>query len=360
MLRKQVDLQGISKSFFTAISLTLLCLAGFSLVACGARVPYFEIMSKNQAYVMSGVVNKKVDILWVIDNSGSMGPKQTNLANSIASFMSQFVSKDMDYHIGVITTDIRAVDSAHPTDPNYSGQDACLIGSPKIITSSTAGATAKLGANAEVGYYGTSYAKGIDAVKLALSAPRVTGCNAGFIRNDAFLAVVFFSDDDDNDSATTSLQLLDFLDSLRPPFVTSTNAKVRSYFLSAMVVRPGEVGSASCNAWSPPVNGVGTKFLSLAGQTSGSTASICDADFSPALLDVSTHILEAATAVQLARIPDESTISVTIDGNAIAKDAVNGWTYDSATNRIFFHGASIPVGGGVIVNVDYTPSDVIR
>lgn len=49
---------------------------------------------------------KDVDILFVIDNSVSMSPKQRAIAQAIPGFMKKIDDLCTNYHIGVITTDI--------------------------------------------------------------------------------------------------------------------------------------------------------------------------------------------------------------------------------------------------------------
>ena len=46
-----------------------------------------------------------LDILWVIDNSGSMHPFQTMLSNQINGFMNAFIAVGADYNMAFITTD---------------------------------------------------------------------------------------------------------------------------------------------------------------------------------------------------------------------------------------------------------------
>lgn len=327
------------------------------LLSCGQRDPHFAVMGRSQSYLSSGMSsNNKVDILWVIDNSGTMGPKQQNLASSINSFMSQFVTKQLDYKIAVVTTDIRPVDPAAPTDPNRSGQGACFVGTPTVITPTTPDASSALARNANVGFYGSADAHGLDAARLAFSEPNRSGCNAGFLRTDAFLAVIEFSDADDNTSATVN-GLLSFLDGVKPPAPNATGGTLRPYFVSSMVVP--DLTDPKCQALGP-FSEVGYKFLDIAGQTQGTTASICEPDFSAGLLAVSTKILEATTAIHLVDVPDPATIVVLENGGQVANNGVNGWTYESSSNRIIFHGSAIPIGAGVILTVNYTPRDIVR
>jgi len=49
----------------------------------------------------------KVDILWVIDNSGSMTAEQSKLADRFSAFFKQLQVSLVDYHIGVVTTSMR-------------------------------------------------------------------------------------------------------------------------------------------------------------------------------------------------------------------------------------------------------------
>ncbi len=50
---------------------------------------------------------RKVDILWVVDSSGSMAPKQARLAANFNGFINQLVTANppIDFHIAVTTTD---------------------------------------------------------------------------------------------------------------------------------------------------------------------------------------------------------------------------------------------------------------
>ncbi len=55
-------------------------------------------------------VNKKVDVLLVIDNSGSMGEEQANLAANFGPFIEQLEKAGADYRIGITTTDLGGKD----------------------------------------------------------------------------------------------------------------------------------------------------------------------------------------------------------------------------------------------------------
>lgn len=330
-------------------NLILSMAAGLTALSCsGTRDPHFAILGKSQG-LLSPPVNNKVDILWVIDNSGTMGPKQTNLANSINSFMSSFVTKNFDYQIAVVTTDVRTTAAG--------GQDACIVGNPLIITPSTPNPVTALASNANVGFFGDAAAKGIDAIRFALDAPRSTGCNTGFLRDGAYLAVINFSDADDNDSVTTTTGLVSYLDTLKPPSTTPGGVTVRNYSVSAMVAP--DATTADCQNLGPFTEN-GLKFMALANATGGVIADICQPDFSAGLLSVATRILEQTTAIRLNQVPQSGSISVFQNELQVPENSTNGWTFDSTTNSIIFHGTWIPTSANILLTVHYKPEDIVR
>src|SRR5688572_17447955 len=52
------------------------------------------------------VVTPQVDVLWMIDNSSSMGDEQTALGENFPLFMDFFLNSGLDYHIGVTSSDV--------------------------------------------------------------------------------------------------------------------------------------------------------------------------------------------------------------------------------------------------------------
>src|SRR5690242_20617262 len=65
-----------------------------------------------------------IDVLWVVDNSGSMAPRQENVAKNFQAFMEVFQKSGIDYRLAVTTTDIFK-------------EKGNFVGSPKILTPKT-------------------------------------------------------------------------------------------------------------------------------------------------------------------------------------------------------------------------------
>src|SRR5262249_20133035 len=68
----------------------------------------FAVNVPHQCDVYKQLSVRKVDILWVIDSSGSMAPKQLRLAQNFTKFVQQLVAANppIDFHIAVATTDV--------------------------------------------------------------------------------------------------------------------------------------------------------------------------------------------------------------------------------------------------------------
>jgi len=253
--------------------------------------------------------------------------------------------------MAIVTSDTRDVAAG--------GQAGQFQGSPAVITSATPNFASVFQNNVVVGNTGDSAAKELAAIQIALSSPLINGPNAGFLRNDAHLAVIELSDADDDDSAPdyTTANTLSFLQSLKPDVYDAVNRTYKHNFtISAVGVN--SLGDADCLPLLPLIEEA-VKFKSLVSSTNGSFASICKGDFGPGLSTISQTIAEAITQIPLARVPDASTLYVAFNGAPVPMNATDGFTYDSTKNAIIFHGSYIPAANTSIA-INYIPKDIIR
>ena len=152
----------------------------------------------------------KVDILWVIDDSPSMRPKQDILKVNAKNFIQFLAAQQVDYHLGVTTTDTYS--------PLESGHLINNAGLPQPWISSADGANAQgyFVRNANVGEGGSGDEKGLLGGMFALTAPlspaapassagncvtRAGGAVDCFIRPDAALYTILISDEEDSSCA---------------------------------------------------------------------------------------------------------------------------------------------------------------
>jgi len=152
-----------------------------------------------------------MDLLFVIDNSGSMSEEQTNLAANfprVISVLDALKGGGVNYRVGVTTTAIgeqlallsflsspsengallRTADMEHPWLER---------GEPMLSERFTRLAT--------VGTNGSGQEQPLRAAKAALTDRVADGSNAGFLRPNALLAIVVLTDEDDSSSNTQPL-----------------------------------------------------------------------------------------------------------------------------------------------------------
>jgi hypothetical protein len=171
----------------------------------------------------------KVDILWMIDNSGSMAAEQEKVADRFNQFFNQLIISQVDYHIGVVTSDPEEGGVLRQFNgPAVENCTACRFitkdvpcDNPAVDVSGLATESEKEAALAaecpaqlvfrrmiKVGIDGSSFEEGFTQAATALGARTIdqnTGFptgeipteNDGFARTDASLYVVFVSDEEE-------------------------------------------------------------------------------------------------------------------------------------------------------------------
>lgn len=143
-------------------------------------------------------VNNKVDVLIVIDNSGSMDYEQTSMASRFGSFLDRL--QGLDWRVGIISTDIDSdTDLRQGRLIKYTG-----LTNNYYIDSSMNYATAKSAFSQTIqrpGWEGSAWEQGIGATYLSIDralnynqALPENKRNRDFYRDDAMLSVVVVTD----------------------------------------------------------------------------------------------------------------------------------------------------------------------
>lgn len=153
---------------------------------------------------------KKVDVLFVIDDSGSMADNQQSLIASFPAFidgMRRKLANAQDYHIGVVTSDAYNHNEAgcaaigslvnKTGGPKSSGRSCGPFeGGGRYLISTDSRLGERFACAAQVGVGGSDDERMARGLLGALS-PATARCNAGFRRPDALLVVVMITDEDD-------------------------------------------------------------------------------------------------------------------------------------------------------------------
>lgn len=269
----------------------------------------------------------KVDILWIIDNSGSMNEEQNKVKDNFQKFVDKLVETNtaLDYHIGVVTTDTtspaesgKLINKANLAKP-WIGRDTCAA--PCLPA-------AKFRENAFVGVSGSGDEKGLLAAMLALSKPlnAPNGPNWGFLRDDAALFIIILSDEEDSSCSPTFADrggcgsplgygsteyYARFLEGLkgfgRKEFVTF--GAIVALSQDSLPTNPPLVGcrgvdNANNLAFYAP------RYVDVARRTGGLATSICDANYVSALQNLGYLATGAKTTFLLTRAPYPAAIKV--------------------------------------------------
>lgn len=281
-----------------------------------------------------------VDILFVVDNSPSMGEHQANLASNISLFTSRFSKNSiLDYHIGVVTTDMEGWRAG-----------GTLVGNPRVIEKSIPNGDSLLAKNLLVGTSGSSVEQSFEPVIQALSPAMQAGVNRGFYRSSAAFVVIFITDAEDQ-SRSSAQDLYQFLLKLKG----QSARKILSYG----VIVPSNVDNCERDENTKPVrieNFLGMVYNGGQGQNE---FSLCDPDFGSRLAGMAKDIVDlVGRIIYLNRVPDVDSIRVTYGNMELPRDAGKGWMFDPKKNAIVLGDqvdwASQPFGSRVMI--DYKTS----
>lgn len=335
---------------------------GLFLTNCAKDAASYSILPTGQSFQQSAAqaVNDKMDILWVIDDSASMQPLQTNLTNNFNSFITQFVTKGYDFHMAVTDTAAYLAGASYFNNPSYArfkdGTGANVTNVYDILPT-TPNLASVFVKNASLGATGNGDERAFSSFKAALDSPQ----NAGFLRSNSYLAIIILSDEDDfsstkalyardhdyTDPGLVPVQTyVDYLDGL-----TASTGATRRYNVSSIAVLDNTCLQAHVAQSSSSI--IGQRYIQLSNATGGSLGSICDSSYANTLNTIQQNIIELGTQYYLSRVPVVSTIQVIVNGATIPQDGTNGWSYASASNSILFHGNAVPPASAEIqVNFD--------
>lgn len=287
-----------------------------------------------QTDVFDQLTDNKIDILWVVDDSGSMSEEQNLLAQNFSNFIGFADSLGVDYQVAVTTTEVNDA---------VSGEIWACSGFNRILTPSdtnrvqafqcAANVTNPPNGNSRPNSGGSDEQEaGLQAARIALDVPVVNGANAGFLRQDARLAVIIVSDEEDQSDGSVNLYV-DFFRNLkgfRNPQLVSVSAIAGDV--------PGGCATAA----------EGARYLNAVQALGGQFGSVCSASWQTMLQNIGLGVFALRSSWTLSRPADPATITVRVNGSSVPQNAMNGWSYDPASNTITFHGTSVPAPGARI------------
>jgi len=270
-----------------------------------------------ETFNQSANATKKLDIVWIIDNSGSMADEQDALGTNFSAFIDEFITKNVDFKMAITTTD---VSSSYKKGRMVSGSDIKLTS-----------AMAKQNENqfkidfmnlVKVGTSGSGNEKGLEA-----SEGFMQKYASSFLRQDAYLAVVILSDEEDQS----------------PNVVSDYTNYLKSFKSEAGLVKFYTIADINKTTSKSPGITVGAERYKLASnQTAGVIANIRD-DFYQSLTSMGDSILNLLDSFALGNEPVPGSLRVYVNG-VLTSD----YTYDASSRSIKFDPNHLPSVGSVI------------
>ncbi len=272
------------------------------------------LTNANDTFVQNTAQEAAVDILWVVDNSGSMGDEQDELAYNFDVFIRDFITRNIDFQMAITTTDGRDA---------YSGK---MVGDSSKLTDEAARANQTQFLQdfkdmIKVGTRGSGTEMGLETSKDFLSQYQSWG------RENAYLVVVYISDEQDS-SPEEVQNYINFLQAIKP-----SAGMVKAYSIVTQDLDPNK-------RWET----LGTRYEEVSNATGGEIANI-HADFYTTLSNFGFKILELLDSFPLSGVPVDSQIEITINGTAVT----SGWTYDANARVIKFDRNAIPNEGSIVI-----------
>jgi hypothetical protein len=277
--------------------------------------PEVELQTASDSFRQS-TNGSKLDILFVVDNSGSMADEQKALGANFKAFIKEFIQNDVDFKMAVTTTD---------TSRNNAGReykDSMLRLTSERLKKNQSRFLKDFAKLVKVGTRGSGYERGIQASEVFSNryANR-------WMRDDAYFVIVYMSDEEDQSRKAVKKQLKQIQK------WKDNNGLIKAYSIVDMVP----------NRKRGPIYRGYARYKEMSDLTGGEVASI-KSDFHTTLLKMGGQIADLTRQFPLSQIPfDASKVRIFIDDIE-----TNEFTYDAVANSVKFDENAVPTAGSSI------------
>jgi hypothetical protein len=330
--------------------------------------------------------SREVDLVFVINNSPSMAGHQSRIAENLSRFRELFHARDLDYRIGVLTTDfvdadprwragsqryykeVRSIELDRAGQPVLDRRDRPkqvtkrvasngnlvtlpVMNQPWVTPQTPDGIFSEL---VKVGTNGDSNRTAFTAVYNFVAG--YYNKQHAFLRPEATTIVVFFMDEEETRMALWKEQrdgtreaewiqngklpdLLNQFNARNPGKRQTLDGYINYWVLRPFIIAKGNKrGKIEMHAVVSP-NNISHR---RAAELTGGTVLNIESDFSAPLAALGDRIAETV-AVALEPVAPGATLyrkslRVLVDGEEVPPDPQNGWVYDELTHSIRFQG----------------------
>ena len=300
----------------------MICFLCFCLLGCQVKpgerkvpLPDKEVISQS----VNGIYTPAVDILFIIDDSGSMGKYQRRLMENARSFVDYFFNRNVvDYHISVTTSSTSLGKlSVKKREDGIS-----------YISRTTSNGGQLLSDMMDVGTGGDGYEKFLNIPELTFLKD-----SRGFLRSEAHLAIFVITDTDDQSNVFPQRAYQYLLD-------LKGGDQKKLYYATALIIEKRE----DCKSLENMTPFKLMEMVDLFGDH-GHSFDLCDSDYGKELAKVAHSIVSSILTIDLDDLPDVTSIRICYrevtfrerefceTGQEILNGS-DGWVYDIERNVI--------------------------
>ncbi len=278
--------------------------------------PSFAPVAARNVFETASLPNTTaLDILFVIDNSGSMLYEQTQISTRLASFTSKITN--LDWRIAITSTDVTS---------NSAVSNGRLVnfGSNNLyLTKSIPNYDSLFSQKVRLGDTGSGNEQGIHA---SLSA--IERNESSWMRTNAQLAIIVLSDEDEWSDRTGDpwtnrnepSYLADRVDELygsKKNFTFNSIAVLNDTCRTEQREQLDSSGHLTSGY-------IGTTYIEASNRTGGIKGSICSTDYGAELADIGNRISELKESIVLQCAPLNGYISVTFNDGSPVSNHLDG------------------------------------
>lgn len=301
------------------------------------------------------------DIIWIVDESGSMNDNRQDIVNNATTFFAKALAAGLDFRMGVagMKKPIQGVQlgklcsygAGASTDAG--GEDRFLLPSEQEVFTDCVKNPPYYEGGSEHGL-----THGYWAVKSHL--PRADA-SPHRIRKDAHLAVIYATDETAQELKEGSTNFfgqegfLNYLDYKKTSCQLTPDKQTKLETFIAPVVDLYSEAKASvhviggvCNN---PCNAeIAHGYRELVGAFGGQLGDVCQHDLNATLQVIIDSINASASPRTLKYVPISSTLAVEANGLRLERSRTQGWIYNPTSNSLTFINVQVPKGAVVVAS----------
>ena len=296
----------------------------------------------------------RADIIWVIDESGSMNDSHQDLVNNANNFFSRALSSGLDFRMGVTGmcspnggfkgTIGKFCSKISTNTSDLGGTDRFLLPSEQTIFSACV--------KNPPGYEGGSEA-GLVNAKAAVTGHLPRALNAADkIRTNADLAIIVFTDElplslvnllPGYQQCSLSAFYQDKVDKALKPYMDIFSGTTDPEGAATFHVVGGACGN-SCGA------SVAHGYRDLAHATGGQVGDVCQKNLGSTLQAIIDSIVGKASPIVLDYSPVSASLAVALDSVVVKRSRTNGFGYRALNNSLVFINVKYKKGSEAIAS----------